>query len=180
METTGSGVVRSLHAQLMLPEQRELFDYWLSLKRERELPRRSDVSPVSMRRLLPHVSLMELKEEISASRFRLAGSALRDIFGVELTNRTLADPCWGVHTSYWERVCKQLLQERAPLSGMLRAPGMGREHLVLFWMRLPLLSDDGQGLLALGLDIAHPIRNTKNARVTDMEDLLPLEKSSLS
>ncbi len=170
METTGPGDVRALRAQLMLPEQRDLFDYWLSLKGERDLPRRGDISPAAMRRLLPHVSLIELHEDAEHARFRLAGSALRDIFGVELTNRTLADPCWGRHAEYWQRVCRQLWQERAPLFGMLRAPGAGREHLVLFWLRLPLSSNDGRGLMALGLDIARSARDSEKRGITEEAD----------
>ncbi len=149
----GTGAERAFQAQLLLPQQRELFDYWQSRKQGGAAPSRDDISPADIPHLLPNVSLLELLPEPDLVRFRLAGTALWDVYGREMTGHTLSSAGnWGGSHSYWQRNYRLMAESRQPAAGMLRAPSAGREHLVHFWMRLPVRGRDDAPML-LGLDI---------------------------
>jgi len=49
----------AFRAQLVIPEQRQLFDYWSEKAAGRPMPDRTDISPAHFPRLLPQVSLIE-------------------------------------------------------------------------------------------------------------------------
>ena len=46
---------RAFRAQLVMLGQRELFDYWLRAADGRRMPARSDLDPLKVPRLLPHM-----------------------------------------------------------------------------------------------------------------------------
>ena len=52
----------------------ELFAYWASLKRAGRLPSRADIHPSGFQRLLPTVSLIDVRED-GDYRQRLAGTS---------------------------------------------------------------------------------------------------------
>ncbi len=149
-----SGARRAFRAQLFLPEQRGLFDYWLSLHKAGSLPVVRDIAPAEIAPLLPHICLLEARQDPEIIRFRLAGTALWDIYGGEMTGRTLASTeGWGDNAEYWRRNYRLILEQGAPAAGMLRAPGSGLEHMAQFWMRLPLSSTGERPDMLLGLDV---------------------------
>ncbi|MDQ7010344.1 MAG: PAS domain-containing protein, partial [Mariprofundaceae bacterium] len=135
-----------------LPEQRKLYDYWCELKRDRAMPARDEISPADFPGLLPYVLLVEVRPPPELIRVRLAGTALWDIHGGEITGRTL-DDSWGGNREYWRRNYELIAESRKPAAGMLRAPRVGKDHLVLFWLRLPLAGRGPDDLVLLGLDM---------------------------
>ena len=150
----GHGAERAFRAQLFLPEQRQLFDYWQSCRAGGSMPRRDDISPADFPSLLPYVSILEVLGQPKIIRFRLAGTALWDMYGGEMTGCTLADAdLWGDNHEYWQRNYSLIAEEMQPAAGMLKAPSNGREHLVQFWMRLPLAGGDDRPNMLLGLDM---------------------------
>ncbi len=153
----GHGAGDAIRTQLFFPEQHAIYDLWLSLKGEAEMPRRTDLSPLVLRNWLSRVSLSDLLPAPDFMRVRLAGTALREIYGCELTGKTLQDPFFASTRDYWSRLCELMALERRPLSGIMRGPGPERDHLVLFWLRLPLRREDG-GIVMLGLDQAMSVR----------------------
>ena len=143
--------------QLSLPRQQRLFDYWLSLRRGEGWPARRDIRCRDLWELLPNLLLMQVRPLPEGVRVRLAGSDLWDIYGGELTGRTLNDDCWGAHADYWREVYADSAQAPRPANGHLLL-NQGEEAAargVLFWMRLPLVDEDG-GLWLLGLDVLEP------------------------
>lgn len=132
----------AFRAQLAIKGQRDLFDYWLQSAGARAMPARSDFDPLKVPRLLPHLGLIDLRQGLDQGLFRLAGTRLRDIYGREITGRRLSEVFSGVCAAYWERVHSRVVSEAMPAYGVIRGPAEGREHVVLFWLRLPL-SDDG-------------------------------------
>lgn len=141
-------------AQSLIPEQRELFDYWRCLCGRRRMPARAEIAPADIRHLLPRVGLIDIEPSFGQSVVRLAGSALRDIYGCELTGKCLGEIDWGERSGYWRDIHRRLVQQTAPLQGTVRGPAAEREHVTLSWLRLPL-SDDGLHVnKALCYDIA--------------------------
>ena len=64
----------------------------------------------------------------------------------------------GEQADYWHRIHASLVAKGSPLSGVVRGPAKGRDHIVLFWLRLPLSDDGGRVDRILCYDVAAPVR----------------------
>jgi hypothetical protein len=147
---------RTFRAQLVTSGQRELFDYWLRSAGERAMPARSDLDPLKVPRLLPYLGLIDLRDGLDKGLFRLAGTRLRDIYGKEITGKRLGEVFAGDSAAYWRRVHFKVAERGLPAHGVVRGPAEGRDHVVLFWLRLPLSEDGGRVDRILCHDVAGP------------------------
>jgi hypothetical protein len=143
----------AFRAQLVVPEQRQLYDYWLSRGEGKMMPCRADINPADIPRLLPFVSLVDVAAELGQSRVRLAGTRLRDVFDREITGACLDDLDLGQSRDYWLAAYRHTALDGKPTQGIVRGPRVNKEHLVQYWLRLPLAAPDGNGVcMVLGLD----------------------------
>lgn len=143
----------AFRAQLVVPEQRQLYDYWLSCANGKDVPTRADINPAQIPRLLPYVSLLDVSADIEASRVRLAGTRLRDVYDREITGLPLAELDFGSKRDYWLAAYRHTAYEATPTQGVVRGPLLNKEHLVQYWLRLPLASAQGVVNMVLGLDV---------------------------
>ncbi len=143
-------------AQQILREQRDLYDYWRACAQGRRLPMRYDIDPVDIPHLLPGLSLLDTGEDMSALRYRLAGTRVREIYGTEITGRTVFDSGLQHKRDYWRSVYRRVIEEGIGMQGAVRGPATGREHLLLIWLRLPLSGLSGRVERILGYDAALP------------------------
>jgi hypothetical protein len=132
----------AFRAQLVIREQRELFDYWRACAKGTSMPSRANINPASIPALLPGISILDAGKQPDEIIYRLAGTRLRDIFGREVTGKSVFDLEFGEKRNYWLAVYRRVIEERVPMQGAIKGPVADRDHVVLFWMRLPL-SDDG-------------------------------------
>ncbi len=132
----------AFRAQLVLREQRQLYDYWCDKRKANSLPCRSDISPAAFPRLLPDVSLIDIEFDPFRFRFRLAGTRLREIYDREVTGLYLANCHWDVNQDYWTKTYVRISQTGKPAQGVIRGPSAEKDHLVQFWLRLPLATCD--------------------------------------
>jgi len=65
-----------------------LLDYWLGLCDGPVLPGRRDIDPGQLKPILPYLYMLERTED-GGLRFRLAGTAMRELFAQDITNQTL-------------------------------------------------------------------------------------------
>ena len=138
----------ALRTQLVVPEQRQLFDYWLQQAAGRDMPARSDISPAHFPRLLPFISLIDVESPAGPYRFRLAGTRLREIYEREITGLCLDDLDWGDKHQYWMQAYRRIVTGRKPAQGIVRGPRVHKEHLVQYWLRLPLsVGKKGVGMI---------------------------------
>lgn len=158
----------AFRAQLVTQGQRELYDYWRKTAGFRPMPARSDINPFSVPKLLPNIGLIDLTEGLGEAQFRLAGTRLRDVYGEEITgkciDRVFAGPC----ADYWRGVHARVADEGSPFHGVVRGPAPGRDHVVLFWLRLPLSQDGTRVDRILCYDTVaptEPIRGTDGRRL---------------
>lgn len=79
-----------------------LFDYWNTMRAGRPAPLRSEIEPGAIRRVLPHVFILERQDEQNY-RFRLAGTGLCSVYGMEFRGHNLL--------SMWENECHATLQQ---------------------------------------------------------------------
>jgi len=147
---------RAFRTQLVTQGQRELFDYWLESAGQRPMPARSDLDPLKVPRLLPHLGLIDLREGVSRALFRLAGTRLHDIYGKEITGKRIDEVFSGECAGYWRRIYTRVAETGVPAHGVVRGPAEGRDHVVLFWLRLPLSEDGGRVDRILCHDVAGP------------------------
>jgi hypothetical protein len=129
----------AFRAQLVIPEHRQLYDYWVERSAGRRMPQRRDISPAHFPKLLPYVSLVEIAN--GRYRIRLAGTRLRDIYDCETTGLYLDELDWGDKRDYWLAAYRRIAAEGKPAQGAVRGPRTQKEHLVQFWLKLPLAVD---------------------------------------
>ena len=81
------------------------------------------------------------------------------MFDRELTGLYLDDYDWGGKRDYWHAVYHHLTITRLPAQGVLRGPRLNKEHLVHFWLRLPLSHAGNPAAMILGHDILVPAQD---------------------
>jgi hypothetical protein len=131
----------AFRAQLVIPEQRQLYDYWLERAGSRVMPDRRDISPAHFPRLLPSISLVCYERDTQRCRIRLAGTRLRDIYDCETTGLYLDELDWGEKREYWLAAYRHIFEAGKPTQGVVRGPRVQKEHLVQYWLKLPLSVD---------------------------------------
>jgi hypothetical protein len=133
--TTGS---KAFRAQLIVPEMRQLYDYWLAQAGDNSLPSRGDINPCHVPRLLAGISLIDVADDIEQSRIRLAGTRLREVYDREVTGLAIGALPWGPRREYWMAAYRRTIESAQPTQGILRGPQINKEHVVQYWLRLPL------------------------------------------
>lgn len=162
----------AFRAQLAIPEQQELFDYWMEIAKGRPMPSRADLRPTHFPKLLPAISLLDVLDHQALSlRVRLAGTRLREIYDREITGLCLHEFHLGAEPDYWQAAYRHVLHAQKPAQGVLRAPLTHKDHLVQFWLRLPLAGQDGSVAMVLCHDILLAAGNLPQA--DRAEDLGP-------
>lgn len=140
--------VKAFRAQLVVPEQRQLFDYWLAKAGTASMPCRADIVPGEIPRMLSGISLVEVRDAIGKARVRLAGTRLREIYDREITGLTLDDLDWGDKRDYWLAAFERTIADGLPTQGVVKGPRLHKEHMVQYWLRLPLrLAGAGVGMV---------------------------------
>jgi hypothetical protein len=146
----------AFRAQLIMREQRDLYDYWRECAQSRSIPSRFDIDPVAIPHLLPGLSLLDAGPNLDSLRYRLAGTRVGEIYGAEITGRAVFEIGFQDKRDYWRSVYRRVVDEQTPMQGAMRGPAAGREHLLLVWMRLPLSGLSGRVERVLGYDAALP------------------------
>ena len=153
----------AFRAQLLIGEQRQLYDYWLDRAGGAEMPARSSLRPADFPRLLPYVSLIEVERQPLRFRFRLAGTRLRDLYDREVTGLYLDEIDWGGQSEYWRAAHHRVAETGRPAQGVVRGLRAVKDHLVHFWLRLPLSTASGRPGIILGYDVSVPVSDMSGA-----------------
>ncbi len=142
----------AFRAQLVIPEQRDVFDYWSTCCEENRIPARRDIDPRGIRAHLSMVTLYDVEPDPVRFRVRLAGTALRDVYDQDITGAYLDDLSFLTDTAL-----SGVMQKGRPMQGVQALAMPDRERLVQFWLRLPL-AEDGQTVnMVLGYDSFMPM-----------------------
>ena len=160
----------ALRHQMVLPQQRDFYDYWRRKCVGGKLPSRADINPSEICAQLPMVTITE--REISPQTddhrylYRLAGTGFWRFYGDEIQGQYVDQLPIGCRADYWHRVLDMVVDQKRPFHGVTKPNTPIGSHMAQFWVRLPL-SDDGVNVTSiLGYDhicpletIAEPIRN---------------------
>jgi hypothetical protein len=131
----------------------ELFAYWASRREGGRLPARSQIHPDDFKRHLPTISLIEVPRTSNDYRLRLAGTGLYNVYGREITGRSLSDVYNAAAAAYWRTELDKVVEQRRPGAGVHNLSWRGAGHLSLLWLRLPLASNGRDVDMILGYDV---------------------------
>lgn len=162
----------AIRAQLIVPEQRDLFDYWCSKCPVDGFPKRADIEPSELRSVLPSLSLLDVMEGGPLRlRVRLAGTRLRDYLGVETTGKYIEDFDLGDQRGYWEAAYREVVEARRPAQGVVPLLPWNAPDVFQFWLRLPLVDEADRVAMVFGHDAflqsekAHALAGRANLRI---------------
>jgi len=148
--------------QLVIPEQRQIFDYWMSRRKGDHLPSRQDINPCDFPRLLPLISLIDVDLVHKRFQVRLAGTQLREHYGRDITGVYLDEVDYGSKTDYWLSAFRRVAFEGLPAQGIVKGPGEHKEHLAQFWIKLPLSQDGENVSMILSYDVFLPVSQARS------------------
>ena len=107
--------------------------------------------------MLPSISLIDIDHKSRRFQIRLAGTRLREIYDREITGEFLDEFNWGDQHQYWMAAYSEIRDTGQPAQGVVRGPHDSKDHLVQFWLRLPLSTGQpGRAGMILAFDIFYP------------------------
>jgi len=124
--------------------QRLLIAHWYECRTSEGLVPRDAIDPGIVRSTLACLSIVEI-DAVGEGRFRIAGSRLRDIFGMDVRGRRVAEIA-GAHGECYALGLSSALERGMPVGGLIETGS--RLHA---WLRLPVADDLG----ALTMVICH-------------------------
>jgi len=124
---------------------RVAYGYWLSKREGRLMPSRSDIDPVEIPALLPYVMLIDVVPEPLDFRYRLIGTAARNIMRRDYTGLLFSELAGkGAGSVLWHG-CELVVRSKMPIS--MSPPYVGAEPSLKECENVLLpLSDDRVGV----------------------------------
>lgn len=117
-----------------------LHEYWCAIKGERRMPARADIDPAEIKSILPNLILSEVKVEPLRVRYRIVGTEVVRIAGIDFTNRYLDELASdaGDIVEYWMRQYRASCEKREPIFGRCNMRLSGEWIQDYEWAILPL------------------------------------------
>lgn len=118
------------------------FQYWEGKCGARPMPRRADIDPSEITRLLPYLQITELLEGTGRIRYRLIGTAIVAAYGAELTGKYFDEVFSGARLRFIEENYRLMDREKRPV--LAGSHYVSRKNVELFCYRVMMpLSEDG-------------------------------------
>jgi hypothetical protein len=119
------------------------YEYWRSKCGARAMPRRRDIDPTEIPRLLPNIQITELVDGGKRIRFRLAGTAIVEAYGAQLAGKYIDEVFSGKRLSFIEANYRKICSEKRPI--MVRNRYHSSRNVELICTRLVMpMSEDGE------------------------------------
>lgn len=116
--------------------QSAVIECWQNKRCENGFVQRADIEPCQFGMQLASISVIEVKG--AEAKFRIAGSKLREIIGMEARGRTV-DEVRGEAGDTFALGLDVVISSGQPVGGIIQTP-RGRHA----WLRLPLVGQDGR------------------------------------
>lgn len=144
----------SVRNQILLPEQKAVFDYWRQKCLVGGIPSYKDIDPCFLSPYLPMISLTSLCPNSVNTRYklRLAGTGFYKLYDDEISGRYLDEFQSREQHNYWQRIYNVMLKENRPRVGVTNPGTPSGSHMLQFWLRLPLSCDGENTTMILGFD----------------------------
>jgi hypothetical protein len=129
----------ALAAQIVVPA----LSYWERIRGSRAMPRRCDIDPAEIPRLLPFVMLVDVLDNPLDFRFRLVGTEIDAITAANLRGRRFSESRQlGAGSNVWDDYVS-VATKHQPLTGNVDYVGADRYVRAIRHCLMPL-SDDGE------------------------------------
>ncbi len=148
-------------AQILIEDQLRLYDWWRGLSPEGGAPQRSELDPARIARFLPNITLFERCGE--DWRVRLAGGAVFDALGEEISGRPLGELPLGDGLRTWRRALDFACETRGPVCGAQRLWWKEARPTARFWIRLPFAGAANYPTLIMGHESFRPLEGALRA-----------------
>ena len=152
-EKTTTGDVVSLGTQAKAIKGKDIENlrrYWQSMRKNGDVPRRSDIDPRGIDTLLENALIAE-KIAPGLARLRIAGQHLGDLMGMEVRGMPVSAFIAPEYREQLAEALSELFERPAIVTLSLTAPGsLGRPEMSATLILLPLRSDLGDVSRALG------------------------------
>ena len=109
------------HSEIRSPKVQTLLRWWLDYRGD-GIPDRSQLDPADMKRLLPHLLLLDVEHEPFRVRFRLVGTRVQEATGFNITGRYLDELLPASADQQWMQYYHQAYSTRLPVVGSIAAP----------------------------------------------------------
>lgn len=107
--------------RLNSPLVHELHSYWETKRGGRAMPRKADIDPAEIKALLPYVLIGEFAGEPARLRYRLVGTEVVSVYGVDFTGRWLDELDFGEQVEGgWGRQYRRVFESGRPIYGAAR------------------------------------------------------------
>ena len=120
---------------------RQAYDYWRSKRDGDRLPRRADIRPEEIARLLPYLFLVDVIGDPPVFRFRLVGTQVNQWAGREYTGVTINAAEYGPNWRLVHDIYLGVWRSRAPVYSEYAAPWQSRDFLYYERIVAPMSND---------------------------------------
>lgn len=121
-----------------------LWTYWVSKHGDSGLPRRRDIDPTEIPRLLPHLQLVDRVEPDHRFRYRLCGTAIAEAYGRELTGHLVEEVIPEQRRAIALQHYRLALEEARPIFARTQYLSRMGAELIASRLILPLADDAGE------------------------------------
>jgi hypothetical protein len=122
--------------------------YWVRKRGDRSMPRRRDIDPAEITRLLPNLQLIDVDGD--RYRYRLVGTALVEAFGRDYTGKYPHELFTGLRCDFVCALYRSVRDARRPMFNRSRYHTTKDVDMVANRLYLPLSEDDRQVSMLLG------------------------------
>ncbi len=127
---------------LKSPVNRFSYDYWKRKRGCRAMPRRGDIDPAEIVKILPHIFLLDVRHQPLDFRYRLIGTKMDEHMLGRYTGMWMSQiPHQAAPSRIWAN-CRQVALLGRPLAGDTPYIGKGKEFLTTEDLIMPLSDDD--------------------------------------
>lgn len=136
------GLTRITDFQSLWEPLPTLLAYWERKRGSRAMPAPRDMDPVEIPRLIPWLAILDVTHEPLDARYRLMGTRIVEMGGVDRTGQSFRDGHSGARLEERLTALRQLMAERTPVALSGRLDWLGRDYRRFQCIHLPLSEND--------------------------------------
>jgi len=139
------------------PLIRALHDYWAGKRQGQLLPRKSEIDPTDLKPMLPYMLLADFTTEPFRVRYRLVGTEVVSIYGMDFTGRWLDELDFGDQIEGgWPLWYRTVFQIGRPVFGAARLRAVSGVEMDYEFALFPLSDNAGGPTHCLDLNDYRP------------------------
>lgn len=116
--------------------------YWERIRGARSMPARADIDPAEIKRILPHILLLDVAREPLDFYYRLVGTEIDRHSAEKHTGKWISEiPDRAPPSTVWDNL-RQVVETRLPSERTVRYVGPLKDFVTTRQIVLPLSNDD--------------------------------------